>query len=140
MGLTVGFIATALSRSPYGKHAGSCAKWISFLLVQDLPFIATLSKQIAVGKVGELCPCGCHGFAFEVPDDAKVPPLQDGKGLFYEVAFMSNFPEEIDMLLFTDERGYLSWVEVKYGAMNIGPMPEGVIPGANIGAWPSMRN
>lgn len=114
-------------------------KWISFLLTQDLPFIAPLSKQIAVGKVGELCQCGCHGFAFEVPSGAMVPRLQDGKGLFYELAFTSNFPDEVDMLLFTDERGYLSWVDVTYGASNIGPMPEGLVPTAKIGAWPAVR-
>jgi hypothetical protein len=99
-----------------------------------------LSKQIAVGKLGELCECGCHGFAFVVPDDAKVPPLQDRAGLFYEVAFTSNFPEEIDMLFFTDERGNLSWVDVTYGGANIGPMPEGVIPGDKIGVWPAQRD
>ncbi|WP_143745655.1 hypothetical protein [Massilia sp. KIM] len=115
-------------------HSQKC---ISFLLTQDLPFIATLSKQIAAGKVGELHQCGCHGFAFEVHGDANVPPLNDGQGPFYEMAFTSNFPEEIDMLLFTDERGYLSWVDVTYGAANIAPMPEGVIPSAKIGVWPS---
>lgn len=115
-------------------------EWISFLLTQDLPFIASLTKQIAVGKVGELCPCGCHGFAFEVPGDAQVTPLQNGKGLFYELAFTSNFPEEIGMLLFTDERGYLSWMDVTYGASNIGPIPEGLVPGAKIGAWPAVSD
>ena len=66
-----------------------------------------------------------------------IPPLQDRTGLFYELAFTSNFPEEIDMLLFTDERGCLSRVDVTYGADNIGPVPEGLIPGAKIGAWPA---
>jgi hypothetical protein len=115
-------------------------KWISVLMTQDLPFIDPLSRQIAVGEVGELCQCGCHGFAFEVPADVKVPPLQDGKGLFYELAFRSNFPEEIDILIFTDERGYLSWVDVMYGATNIGPVPEGLVPGERIGAWPAVRD
>jgi hypothetical protein len=114
-------------------------EWISFLLKQDLPFAAALLKQIEVGKVTALCHCGCHGFAFEVASDARVPPLQDGKGLFYELAFASNSTEEIDMLLFTDERGYLSWVDVTYGLSNVGPMPEGLIPGAKIGAWPALR-
>lgn len=114
-------------------------KWIDILLAQDLPFIDPLSEQIAAGKIGELCQCGCHGFAFEVPTSVTIPPLQDGTGLFYELAFTSNFPEEIDMLLFTDERGCLSRVDVTYGADNIGPVPEGLIPGAKIGAWPAVR-
>lgn len=111
-------------------------KWISFLLAQDLPFSDPLSQQIAVGRVGELCPCGCQGFAFEVPADANVPPLRDGKGLFYELAFTSNFAEEIDILLFIDKRGCLSRVDVMYSACNITPFPEGLVPGTIIGAWP----
>ena len=111
--------------------------WIDILLAQDLPFIHPLFEQIAAGKIGELCQCGCHGFAFKVPTGVTIPPLQDGTGLFYELAFTSNFPEEIDMLLFTDERGCLSRVDVTYGADNIGPVPEGLIPGARIGAWPA---
>lgn len=71
--------------------------------------------------------------------DVRVSRLQDRKGLFYELAFTSNFPEEIDILLFTDERGYLSWVDVTYGACNIGPVPEGLAPGAIIVAWPAVR-
>lgn len=115
-------------------------EWISFLLLQDLPFIERLSEQIAVGNVGRLCQCGCHGFEFKVPPDATTPPLQAGRGLFYELAFTSNLTEEIDMLLFTDERGYLNWVDVTYGPSNTGPMPEGLIPGARIGAWPAVRD
>ena len=110
---------------------------IDILLAQDSPFIHRLFEQIAAGKIGELCQCGCHGFAFKVPTGVTIPPLQDRTGLFYELAFTSNFPEEIDMLLFTDERGCLSRVDVTYGADNIGPVPEGLIPGAKIGAWPA---
>jgi hypothetical protein len=74
-----------------------------------------------------------------MPADARALPLQEGKGLFYELAFTSNSPEEIHMLLFTDERGYLNRVDVSYGASNIGPVPEGLVPGAKIGAWPAVR-
>jgi len=114
--------------------------WINFLLSQDLPFIDRLSKQIEAGKVGKLCRCGCHGFEFQVAAEATAPTLQAGNGLFYELAFASNFTEEVDMLLFTDERGYLNWVDVTYGPSNTGPMPEGLVPGARIGAWPAVRD
>jgi hypothetical protein len=53
--------------------------------------------------------------------------------------FASNYPEEIDILLFTDERGNLNWVDVTYGACNIEPMPDGIIAGKKIGAWPGTR-
>ena len=62
------------------------------------------------------------------------------RACFYEMAFTSNFLEEIDVLLFTDERGYLSWVDATYGSTNIEPMPEGLIPNAKIGAWPAPRD
>lgn len=112
-------------------------KWLRFLMDQDVPFKDALSRQVVAGKVGALCGCGCHGFDFHVPDDSDVPKLKQGNGLFYEMAFESNFPEEIDVLLFTDERGFLSRVDVTYGATNIGPMPEGIAPASPIGKWPS---
>jgi hypothetical protein len=113
--------------------------WLNFLLAQDLPFAAALRTQVAIGKVGELCACGCQGFAFEVPTDADFLPLQSGAGVFYEVVLSSNLTEEIDLLLFTDERGCLSWVDVTYGACNIEPMPDGVVPVAVTGIWPGTR-
>jgi hypothetical protein len=113
---------------------------LSFLLTQNLPFDEALRSQVAIGKVGELCNCGCHGFAFEVPQQANVRPLQEGAGVFYELVFASNYPEEIDILLFTDERGYLNWVDVTYGACNVEPVPEGIVLGEKIGIWPGTRN
>jgi hypothetical protein len=98
------------------------------------------SEQAAAGKIGELCQYGCQGFAFEVPTGLTIPSLQDGMGLFYELAFTSNFSEDIDMSLFTDECGCLSRVEMTYGADNIAPIPEGLIPGAEIGAGASARD
>jgi hypothetical protein len=113
--------------------------WLRFLLTQDLPFGEALRSQVAVGKVGEVCNCGCQGFAFEVPTQAHARPLQEGAGVFYEVVFASNYPEQIDILLFTDERGNLNWIDITYGACNIEPMPEGIIPGEKIGVWPGTR-
>ena len=114
--------------------------WLSFLLAQNLPFKESLSSQIAAGKVGALCECGCHGFDFEVPAGAQVTPLQNTSGLFYEVAFASNFAEEIDVLLFTNERGHLCRVDITYGAVNLGAMPEEIVPGPQTGAWPRTAN
>lgn len=112
-------------------------QWLNLLLGQDLPFHQALSSQVTAGAIGELCSCGCHGFTFEIAAGTEVSPLQDGSGLFYEVAFTSNLPSEINMLLFTDERGYLRAVDVTYGVENMVPMPDEIVPGAIIGAWPS---
>ncbi|WP_090184622.1 MULTISPECIES: hypothetical protein [unclassified Duganella] len=113
--------------------------WLRFLVAQDLPFSDALSNQVAIGMIGELCACGCQGFAFEVPEDANVLPLQAGAGVFYEVVVSSNFSEEIDLLLFTDDRGCLSWIDVTYGACNIEAMPEGIEPGPIVSIWPGTR-
>lgn len=43
------------------QHA---ADWLNFLLAQDLPFAEALSTQVGVGKVGQLCACGCDGFLY----------------------------------------------------------------------------
>lgn len=113
--------------------------WLKFLLAQDLPFSEALNSQVAIGTIGQLCACGCQGFAFEVPPDFSCLPLQAGAGVFYEVVVSSNFSEEIDLLLFTDDRGCLNWVDVTYGACNIAPMPEGTEPRQIVSIWPGTR-
>lgn len=42
------------------------------------------------------------------------------------------------MLLFTDEHGGLCPLDVTYSQYS-GPFPEGLLPGAIIGAWPAAR-
>ena len=83
------------------------------------------------------CNCGCHGFEFSIPDGADLPPLANGSGLYCELAFQSNATEEIDILLFTDARGYFSGADVTLGQTNQRPIPDDVVATTLIGIWPS---
>jgi hypothetical protein len=113
-------------------------KWLRVLEETALPKHAALSAQIKAGSVSGVCECGCNGFDFHVPDRAGSEPLQGRAGLFCELAFTSNFSEEIDILVFTDDRGFLARVDVTYGYSNIGPMPDEIEPTSLLGIWPAV--
>lgn len=112
--------------------------WLELLKQQALPNYNAVVQQLAAGRVTDVCQCGCNGFDFYVPDSTSSLPLKVGLGLFCELAFESNFPEEIDILLFTDARGFLSRVDVTYGAANVGSMPDNIQPIKLKGIWPAV--
>ncbi|MCG2592457.1 hypothetical protein LZ009_06635 [Ramlibacter sp. XY19] len=109
---------------------------MDLILQQDLPEREIFAAHVAAGAITSLCTCGCHGFGFEVPVAAELKPLQRSSGLFCEVAFSSNEEEEIDILIFTDERGYFAGADVSYGMANVGPMPDSAEPVKLLGVWP----
>jgi len=111
--------------------------WLELLKQQALPNYDAFIQQLAVGKITDVCQCGCNGFDFYVPDAASPEPLKFGIGLFCELVFESDFPEEVDILLFTDARGFLSRVDVTYGAANVGVMPDSIKPIKLKGIWPA---
>lgn len=111
-------------------------RWLELILAQSFPGSDLLATQVAAGTIGELCACGCHGFGFVVPQDAQVKSLSKA-GLLCEMAFSSNFPEEISILLFTDGRGYFARADVTYGRGNVGAMPEEITAVALLGIWPA---
>lgn len=110
--------------------------WLEILRHQALPNYNAFVSQLAIGRVTEVCQCGCNGFDYYVPD-ASSTPLAVGSGLFCELAFESNCPEEIDILLFTDASGFLSRVDVTYAASNVGAMPDNIHPTKLKGIWPA---
>jgi len=112
-------------------------RWLNLLKEQAIPNHDALIQQIAAGKITHICECGCHGFDFEVADFASLAQLKEGSGLFCELAFESNYPEEIDILLFTDKRGFLNRVDVTYGAANSGDMPDDIMPTILKCVWPA---
>jgi hypothetical protein len=119
---------------PHSMHHAK--RWLDLTLRQELPQRETFAAHVAAGAISTLCTCGCHGFGFEVPEAAKLKPLQRSSGLFCELAFSSNEQEEIDILIFTDKRGYFAGADVTYG-MNIAPMPDSAQPVNLLGVWPS---
>ena len=111
-------------------------QWLQLVMAQELPSRDVLASHIAAGQITELCTCGCHGFTFVVPDGIKLQPLSRSHGLFCELVFQSTSAEEVDILLFTDARGYFSGADVTYGACNTGPMPDGIVATKLSGIWP----
>ena len=112
-------------------------KWIELLLNQKLPNKSLVKEHFAAACVCNLCECGCNSFSLAIPAHIALPPLQNRDGLFCEIAFKTNLEDELDMLLFTDERGYISGVDVTYGAANHARVPEDLEIGMVIGVWPS---
>jgi hypothetical protein len=111
--------------------------WLEILKRQALPNYDSFIQQLAVGQITNVCQCGCNGFDFHVPDAQSSIPLKAGPGLFCELAFESNLPEEVNILIFTDFRGFLSRVDVTYGASNAGAMPDSIHPVKLKGIWPA---
>ena len=102
-------------------------KWLKFICDLELPDIGIFKKHIVAGKITNLCTCGCNSFEFEILSDADLDPLSQVNGLFFEAAFSTNKDDVIDFLVFTDDQGYLSGVDITYGFANHAPLPEGII-------------
>ncbi len=112
-------------------------RWLQLILQQSLPGGETFASHVAAGQITSLCTCGCHGFGFSIPDGVVLQPLTDSSGLYCELAFESNAAEEIDILLFTDSRGYFAGADVTSGQANVEPMPDNAVATALIGVWRS---
>ena len=103
-------------------------KWLSYIKEQAIPHHDIVVEQVAAGSITSLCECGCHGFDFHIPSGKGVSTLKSSPNLFCELVFESNSAFEIVMLLFVDDRGYLSRFDITVGSANHGPMPEDIIP------------
>lgn len=101
-------------------------KWLKFIYDLDIPDKNEFKKHIFAGKVINLCDCGCNSFELEVPDEVNLEPIAQGSGLLFEAAFNTNKEDVVDILVFTDQRGYLSGVEITYGFTGHTPLPEGI--------------
>lgn len=101
--------------------------WLNILLSIELPKHEIFALHVKAGSISSLCKCGCHGFGFEIPEDLDLMPLASSSGLFCEVFFKSNGDEDIDILLFADDRGYFSGADVIWGP-NIEAMPDDAKP------------
>ena len=59
-----------------------------------------------------------------MPHDVDVEPLTQGNCLFLEVTFCTNKKNVIGFLVFTDDRGYLSGVDITYDFEKHASLPE----------------
>ena len=106
--------------------SANAATWIERLAREPaVPFGANLRKHFAAGRITRLCDCGCESFDVFVPPSAQLEPLcapASRGGMFFEVGFESSLGYPIACLLFVDERGNLSGVDVTSGAGNHLPL------------------
>ncbi|QMU61779.1 MAG: hypothetical protein GKR92_08750 [Gammaproteobacteria bacterium] len=101
-------------------------KWLKIIYDFELPDKNLFKKHVFAGKITNLCNCGCNSFEIEIPSDADLEPLAPGNGLFFEAAFNTNKDDVVDFLVFTDDRGYLSGVDITYGFATHAPIPNGI--------------
>jgi hypothetical protein len=110
------------------NSASSAASWVSFLSRQsEVPFRSHLQAHFDAGTITRLCDCGCNSFDLNIPTDRMLPPLcppRSHGGKFFELVCESTQGSEIAFLLFADDRGYLSGIDVTAGAANHEPLPD----------------
>jgi hypothetical protein len=101
-------------------HRAEC--WIAFIRNRcQFPNPVTLAAQFANAEIGELCECGCNSFALSMAAPETVPKLS-AEGLRPKLVFEADFRDRsqsgesrsLEILLFTNEAGHLSYVEVDY--------------------------
>ena len=101
-------------------------RWLELILSVELPERDTIKLHLDAATSVTYCQCGCHSFDLHIPEGTRLPPLSDGRCLFSEFAFETNYEDVLEFILFTDERGYLRSVDVTYGDSNHAPIPEDV--------------
>lgn len=112
-------------------------RWLDLILEQELPQIDLIREHASLGVITDLCPCGCHSFAIKIADGTDLRPLPILSGLFCELAFETNDERELNVLLFTDSRGYLCQVKVQFHACNLYPINDDVQVSKLVGIWPA---
>jgi hypothetical protein len=116
------------------QHA---TRWLKLIEQQPLPSSDIFASHVAVGQITSLCACGCHGFRFSIPEEHTLQPLTHRAGLYCELAFESDQIDEINILLFTDARGYFERADITIGQANRAPMQDDATATALIGIWSS---
>lgn len=85
-----------------------------------------LAAQFAAAEFHDFCPCGCNSFGVRILGSAGAPPLAAASTLprvIYEANFMLPEGKQIEILLFADASGNLSYVEVDC-CVNSYPIPD----------------
>ena len=105
----------------------SAKAWVELLRSQPIPKQEVFQKHIDAATISSLCDCGCNSFTLSIPNSTVLPELQSGNGLYSELAFNTNQDDNLNILIFTDNRGYLGSVDVTYGASNHAPIPDNLV-------------
>jgi hypothetical protein len=86
------------------------------------------------------CKCGCHSFFVFTNPTRRFNELKADNGMFGEVAFETNYEEELNVSLFTDRNGLLKQVTIYFGENNLQPIPEDIQIGKVIGIWGNLKD
>ena len=101
--------------------------WRSFILAHcAYPAPDRLRAQLAATEFHSFCNCGCNSFAVRVPPSADVLPLTspgDSGGMFFEADFDLAPNGSLEVLLFADGGGDLSFIEIDLNG-NTEPVPD----------------
>ncbi|HTI88880.1 MAG TPA: hypothetical protein VL966_19935 [Alphaproteobacteria bacterium] len=104
------------------------AFWAEFICERcRFPDPERLRAQFAVARFSDFCDCGCNSFAVSVPSEANVPRIaaksQRDPGMVFEAYFTLPDEKTLEIILFADRSGNLSYVEIDCCA-NAYPVPE----------------
>ncbi len=104
-------------------------QWLEFLVNEPaVPFGSMLKEHFDAGKITRLCDCGCNSFDLEIPANVSLEPIAEpGRpGKIFEIVYESNAEAEVAFLIFVDDRGYLSSIDVTCGDGNHASLPDDV--------------
>lgn len=101
--------------------------WRSFIANHcGYPAPGRLRAQLAAAEFHSFCTCGCNSFDVRITDTSSIPPLaQPGRtgGLLFEADFDLAAGDRLEVLLFVDGSGHLSFVEIAVN-VNSAPVPD----------------
>jgi hypothetical protein len=89
--------------------------WRDFVLTRcRYPAIDRLRAQFASATLDDFCQCGCNSFGLTHRTDSPPQPIAEpgGYGMVFEVGFWLHDGKTLEILLFADESGCLSSIEI----------------------------
>jgi len=102
--------------------------WIDFIVSRSgFPSPQRLAAQFAAASFSEFCDCGCNSFKVSVPADAGlgliIKPTTHAGAVFQSSFRLEPSEKSLEIVLFADEHGNLSYVEIDCNA-NSEPVPD----------------
>lgn len=96
-----------------------------------------IRQQLENSYLEFYCKCGCHSFLIYPKNPVELPRLQETEGIFMEIAYHTNYNEELNVMLFVDTAGILSQVTIFFGVGNTKAIPNDLKVTGMVGIWKS---
>lgn len=108
-------------------------------LLLELPDedINNIRKHLDNAYLEFYCKCGCHSFLVYPKNPAELPTLQETEGIYREIAYQTNYDEELNVMLFVDTAGILSQVTIFFRVGNTRAIPNDLEVTGIEGIWKS---